>query len=243
MRKTVLSAVLFSALFADFTLEYELGNKERQIVQYKDAQHVKITTKQPNGRVSDTLLIVGEKKYAVVMEGGKKRYINIAPMLQKMKQMQAMMSKAYEEETVQTQPTFTILHKGKKTKVAGVNAEIWSVKVNSDVQTEPMEVVVSKDKKLVDAVHKYMDTMGALSGMDEEGQRSLTEFMDISKGYVAISFEGMKLVKYSSSTLPDSLYALPKKLHAKQKSHTKKTKNEDKEIQNAQKMLQNLFGQ
>ncbi len=209
MKKILLSGLLCSALFADFTLEYQMDGNAKQIVQYKDAQHIRVTTKVAQGGESGAQLIVGDKKYMVVNDHGKKRYMDMDVMIQQMKQMQGMMGGAQQADAGEPEPEFKIVKKGAKKKVAGIDAEVWTIEATVDGHKERMNVTVTKDENVVDAVHKYTDAMKTLSGMDERGQESLGKIMNISKGYVAIAFDGMKLVKYDASDIPDTLFALP----------------------------------
>ena len=209
MKKILLSGLLCSALFADFTLEYQMDGNTKQIVQYKDAQHVKIVTKKAQGGALGAQLIVGDKMYMVVTDHGKKRYMDMDVMMQQMKQIQGMMGGVQQADAGEPEPEFKIVKKGAKKKVAGIDAEIWTIEATVDGHKERMHVSVTKDEKIVDAVHKYTDAMNALSGMNERGQESLSKIINISKGYVAIAFDGMKLVKYDASDIPDTLFALP----------------------------------
>ena len=222
MIKILLSGLLCSALFADFTLEYQIDGNAKQIVQYKDAQHIRITTKVPQGGESGTQLIVGDKKYLVVKDHGKKRYMDMDMMMQQMKQMQSMMGGAVQADIAEYEPEFKIVKKGTKKKVAGIDAEVWTIEVTYDGQKERMNVSVTKDKNIVDAVHKYTEVMKSLSGMDGGGQESLAKLMNISEGYVAIAFDGMKLVKYDTSDIPDTLFALPAGMNMGNKLQTGK---------------------
>ena len=228
MKKLILLSALSALAMADFTLEYQMDDKAKQIVQYKDAKHVLITTKEAQGDSSGAQLIVGDKKYMVVNEHGKKRYIDMDAMMQQMKQLGSMFGGVEQPNTKESEPEFKVVKKGAKRKVAGIDAEVWTIEVNDNGHKERMNVSVTKDKKIVDAIHKYTDAMSAISGMDKQSQDSFSKFMNIADGYVAISFDGMKLVKYDNSDIPDSLFALPKgvdessKLIAGKKSSTVK---------------------
>ncbi len=228
MKKLILLSALSALAMADFTLEYQMDDKAKQIVQYKDAKHVLITTKEAQGDSSGAQLIVGDKKYMVVNEHGKKRYIDMDAMMQQMKQLGSMFGGVEQPNTKESEPEFKVVKKGAKRKVAGIDAEVWTIEVNDNGYKERMNVSVTKDKKIVDAIHKYTDAMSAISGMDKQSQDSFSKFMNIADGYVAISFDGMKLVKYDNSDIPDSLFALPKgvdessKLIAGKKSSTVK---------------------
>ncbi len=225
MKKLILLSALSALAMADFTLEYQMDDKAKQIVQYKDAKHVLITTKEAQGDSSGAQLIVGDKKYMVVNEHGKKRYMDMDAMMQQMKQLGSMFGGVEQPNPKESEPEFKVVKKGAKRKVAGIDAEVWTLEVNDHGHKERMNVSVTKDKKIVDAIHKYTD---AMSGMDKQSQDSFSKFMNIADGYVAISFDGMKLVKYDNSDIPDSLFALPKgvdessKLIAGKKSSTVK---------------------
>ena len=228
MKKLILLSALSALAIADFTLEYQMDDKAKQIIQYKDAKHVLITSKEAQGDSSGAQLIVGDKKYMVVDEHGKKRYMDMDAMMQQMKQLGSMMGGVEQPNTSRPEPEFKVVKKGAKKKVAGIDAEVWTLEVNDNGHKERMDVSVTKDKKIVDAVHKYTDAMSAISDMDKEGQDSFSKLMNIADGYVAISFDGMKLVNYNNSDIPDSLFALPKgvdvgsKLIAGKKSGTVK---------------------
>ncbi|PTB83456.1 hypothetical protein C9926_02835, partial [Sulfurovum lithotrophicum] len=76
--------VLSSLLWGDFTLEYMMEDNMKQTIQYKDAKHVKIMTDGMGAEGSASQLIVGEKKYLVMDEGGKKRYMDMDVMMVQM---------------------------------------------------------------------------------------------------------------------------------------------------------------
>ena len=52
------TALLTSILWADFTLEYKMDDNMNQLVQYKDAQHVMITTGGADEQASQLLLVI-----------------------------------------------------------------------------------------------------------------------------------------------------------------------------------------
>ena len=72
-----------------------------------------------------------------------------------------------------------------------------------------MDVVVTNDSKIVDAIHKYTDVMKQFTQMDGEKDDALSSLFNIAEGYVVVSFDGMKLVKYDDADIPDSVFVLP----------------------------------
>ena len=65
MKKLILSGLCLSALLADFTLEYKMGDNTSQLVQYKDGKHVKISTSSASNEDENvSQIIIGDKKDA-----------------------------------------------------------------------------------------------------------------------------------------------------------------------------------
>ncbi len=210
MKKLILLSALSALAMADLTLEYQMDGNEKQILKYKDANHIKIINREAKSKESSEILLIGNKKYMVVNENGKKHYMDMDVMMQQMKQMASMMGGVEQPSQKEPEVNFKIVKKGGKKKVAGIDAEVWTLEVNDNGHKERMNVSVTKNKQIVDAIHKYTDAMNSLSGMDEQGQDSLSKIINIADGYVAIEFDGMKLVKYDTSDIPDSLFVLPK---------------------------------
>ena len=209
-RKIVLTVgVLSSLLWGDFTLEYKMEGNAKQVVQYKDAQHVKITTEENGERGSVSQLIVGEKKYLVMDDGGKKRYMDMDVMMAQMKQMGKIFA-GEEEKSVEKVPQFKIVKKGKKKKIAGVDAQLWTVAFDNKGKEGQMDIFVTDDKKVVEAVNKYTEVMKVFTQMGGEEEDGFSTMFNIAPGYVTVSFEGMELVKIDDADIPDTVYALPK---------------------------------
>lgn len=203
------TCLLTTVLWPDFTLEYQMENKMKQVVQYKDAQHVKIMTGGEKGMLGGQL-IVGEKRYMVMKQGEETKYMDMDVMMEKMKEMAKMFGGALEEEMKTSKaPEFKVIKKGEKKKVAGVDAQVWTVEVEEEGKKERMDVVVTNDSKIVDAIHKYTDVMKQFTQMDGEEGDALSSLFNIAEGYVVVSFDGMKLVKYDGADIPDSVFVLP----------------------------------
>ena len=205
----LVTGLLTAVLWADFTLEYQMENKMKQVVQYKDAKHVKIMTEGEKG-MSGGQLIVGEKRYMVMKQGGETKYMDMDIMMKQMKEMAKMFGGAPEEEMKTPKaPEYKVIKKGEKKKVAGVDAQVWTVEVEEEGKKERMDVVVTNDSKIVDAIHKYTDVMKQFTQMDGEENDALSSLFNIAEGYVVVSFDGMKLVKYDDTDIPDSIFVLP----------------------------------
>ena len=205
----VATGLLTSVLLADFTLEFKMDDNTKQIVQYKDAQHVKITTNGESQGESGAQLIVGDKKYMVMTENGHTRYMDMDVMLGQMKQMGAMFGEAPQQEKMSV-PEFKVVNKGKKKKIAGVDAQEWTLEAKADGRKERMKVWVTKDDKIVDAIGKYAETMKIFTQMDPQGEDAFSTLLSIEKGTATVDFEGMKLLKYDDANIPNAVFALPK---------------------------------
>ena len=116
---------------------------------------------------------------------------------------------AKEELKTPKAPEFKVIKKGEKKKVAGVDAQVWTVKVEEEGKKERMDIVVTNDSKIVDATHKYTDVMKQFTHMDGEEDDALSDLFNIAEGYVVVSFDGMKLVKYDDADIADSVFVLP----------------------------------
>ena len=212
MTKKILLAtgLLTSVLWADFTLEYKMEGNAKQIVQYKDAQHVKITTDENGERGAVSQLIVGEKRFLIIDDGNKKRYMDMDEMMAKMKQMGNIFAGGKEEKSVEKVPQFKVIKKEKKKKVAGTDAELWTIVSDNKGKKVDMDVFVTDDKKVADAVHKYTEVMKLFNQMGGEDEDGFSTLFNIAPGYVVVSFEGMELVKFDDADISDIVYALPK---------------------------------
>jgi len=212
MTKKILLAtgLLTSALWADFTLEYKMEGNMKQVVQYKDAQHVLITTGSSGEKGAQ--LIVGEKRYMVMNRGGKKKYMDMDVMMEQMKQMSAAFGGMPEESEQEknTESDFKVIKKGKSKTVAGVKGQIWTIEFEEEGKKERLDIVVTDDDKVVDAIHKYLAVMKQFTQMGGEEDDGLSSILNIAKGYVTIGFDGMELVKFDDADIPDSVYALQK---------------------------------
>ncbi|KAB7890080.1 hypothetical protein [Poseidonibacter ostreae] len=186
-----------------------------QLVQYKDAQHVLITT-DSEGEQSSQLLL-GDKRYIVMKQGGKSKYMDMDVMMEQMKQMSAkyggMPEEVFEEES--QVPDFKIVKKGESKTVAGIKGQVWTLEYEEE--GKQLDLLVTDDDKVVDAVHKYMNVMTQFTqgSADEDG---LSSIMNIEKGYVTIAFEGMELVKFDDAEISDSVYALPASMNVDKKT-------------------------
>lgn len=205
----ITAGLLTSVLNADFTLEYKMDGNMKQKVQYKDAQHVLITTDGGQRGESGGQLIVGDKKFMVMKQNGKTKYMDMDVMMEQMKQFGSMMGSSTEEASGDAVPDFKIVHKGKQKKIAGIDGQVWTIEVNADGKKERMDVVVTDDKDVVDAVSKYAQVMKTFTSMGGKGDDALSSLLNIKNGYAAIGFDGMELVKYSDVDIPKSVFALP----------------------------------
>ncbi len=205
-KKIILAAgLLTSVLWADFTLEYKMEGNMHQVVQYKDAKHVLITTNDASTGEGGAQLIVGNQRLMIIKQGGKTRYMDMNVMLAQMKQMSGEMQ---ESSTKDEDADFKIVKKGESKTVAGIEAQVWTLEHEEDGKKEQLDIVVTDNKKVVDAIYKYLDIMIQTSSAGQEDD-GLTALIKIAEGYATIEFDGMKLVKFDESDIADSVYALP----------------------------------
>ena len=210
--KILLATVLLtSVLWADFTLEYKMEANMKQVVQYKDAKHVMITTYDAGAGETGGQLIVGDKRYMVMKQGGKTKYMDLDVMMEQMKQMSAAFGGMAQEEEVADKGSsdFKIIKKGKSKTLAGIKGQVWTIEYDEEGKKERLDIVVTDDDKVVDAIHKYLAVMKQFTQMGGEEDDGLSSILDISKGYVTIGFDGMELSKFDESDIADSVYALP----------------------------------
>jgi hypothetical protein len=181
----------------------------KQVVQYKDAQHILITTGDGSSR-DVAQLIIGDKRYMVMQEAGKTKYMDMDVMLEQMKQMAAMYGDAPEADMEPSgTPDFEIIKKGEHKTVAGVEGEVWTVEFEEDGKKKQQDIVVTDEEEVVDAIHKYVGAMEKFAKMGGS-EEDISSVFDIADGYVTIAFEGMTLVKYDDSDIPDAVFVLPK---------------------------------
>ena len=222
MKKIILSSLCITALFADFTLKYDMGENTQQLVQYKDAKHVKISTFSTESNSEEenvSQLIVGDKKYLLMNENGKLKYIDIEVMMEQMQgfanQYDGLGFEQSEEEKEELlKPEMKIIKKLKNKIVAGINAEVWIVDFYDEGQVERMEVAVTDEKKVVEAIRKYVKVMDEFSKLDPD-ESSMGSFFNIKEGYVLLSVSDMNLIKFDDSLVDSELFVLPESLNAK----------------------------
>jgi hypothetical protein len=131
-------------------------------------------------------------------------------MMAQMQQMGGMFSGEKEKKPEEKDTGFKIVKKGKKKKVAGIDAQIWTVESEYEGKKERMDVSVTDDKKVVDAITKYTEVMKSFTQMSGEEEDGLSDLFKIAPGHVVIALDGMKLVKFDDADIPDAVYALPK---------------------------------
>lgn len=222
MKKIILSSLCLTALFADFTLEYSMGEDTHQLVQYKDSSHVKISTFSTSGNNEEenvSQLIVGEKKYLLITENAKLQYIDIEVMMEQMKGFTNEYSAfGFEEIEVEKEellkPEIKIIKKLKNRNVAGIDAEVWTVDFFDEGYVERMNIAVTDNKKVVEAIEKYVKVMDEFSKLDPE-ESSIGSLFNIKEGYVLLSASDMNLIKFDDSLLDSKLFVLPNSLNEK----------------------------
>ena len=206
MKKTILSAIAISSfIFADFNLSYILDEDGEMSVAYKDAQHVKITTKDKNEKGENSQLIVGNRHYMVMSVNGKKEYIDIDKANKELGELGNMMGMNMQE----SKPTFKILKKGAHKNIAGIDAQEWLVEINDNGQKSRMKVYVTDNKEFVDAIKELSN---ATKSFYQNGDNMFASFLELKDGYAIVETDGMKLKEFNTKSVDNSLFSLPNNL-------------------------------
>ncbi len=216
MKKIILSIVtIVSFVFADFSLVYTLDDQSQMIVVYKDAKHLKITTKDANRESSQ--LVVGNRHFLVMDVRGKKEYIDMDKANKELGQLGNFMGMSEEKNRA----IFKILKKGVRKHIAGINAQEWTVEVDDNGQKNRIKVYVTDDKRFVNAIKKLSK---ATKSFYQNTDNMFANFLEIKKGYAIVQSDDMRLKSFDTKRVDDAIFVLPKA----QKSTVKETKSSSK---------------
>lgn len=209
MKKLILSGLCLSALLADFTLEYKMGDDTSQLVQYKDEKHVKISTSSASNEDENvSQIIIGDKKYLIMKEQGETKYIDIDEMMKKMQEMSNQYGGFIEEESDELGKIDIKLVKKLENKIiAGINAEVWTVDFIDEENTQRMNIAVTNEKKVVDAIQKYVKVIDEFSQLNGEDSQ-MSSLFNLKDGYVLLSSDEMSLVNFNTLEIDKNLFTL-----------------------------------
>ncbi|MEA3523465.1 MAG: hypothetical protein U9R50_10890 [Campylobacterota bacterium] len=191
---------LLSLLHADYISIYQM-DEETQKIMYHDSSHSKIINSSKGDK--SAMYFIDDKIYSVQYENGKAKVIDLD-------QMRSMMGSMGAQEQVnqkQDEFDFKIKKTGKKETVAGIKGEIWIIEGSDDGETFKDQIVVTKDKRVVKAMHAMTRMFSKMSGgaTDDSGN-----IFELEKGYATIKSDGMVLRSFKEKQLPKSDYELPK---------------------------------
>jgi len=189
-----------SSLQADYILKYKMDTEVQTYMYHSDSKSKLING---SGDEKQEIYKIGKKVYIVSYEDGEKNIIDMDEMKRMSQAFGGMDPSMYQEEM--KKPDYSIKKTGKRVKVGGIKGEVWIVTGEEDGEKFREEMVVTKDKRVVKAVHAMFDTLTSMSGAEFE-----ENFLEVQKGYVTIKASEMALVSFSDKRVPSSTYELPK---------------------------------
>lgn len=144
---------------------------------------------------------VGNKIYSVSTHCNQQYIIEADEAKETMKSIGFDVSQLNEEIA---KPEFSIEKTGKKVKVNGISGEVWILSSADEKETETAEIVVTDNKKIVEATRGMFELMNIL------GMTQGYNFFEVEKGYVNIKGTGFELKEFSDKKINSSEYELPK---------------------------------
>ena len=201
MKKYLIVAiiVLSSLLQADYVMKYQMDSEVQTFMYHNDKSSKMINVSEGEKK---EIYKVDKKTYIVSYENGKKIVIDMDE-IRKMSQSMGYDASAYQEEIQKLQ--YKIKKTGKRVKVGGVRGEVWIVSGEEDGEKYKVEIVVTKDKKVVKSVRAMFNLFASMSGVSTE-----SNYLEIQKGYVTIKADGMELKSFKEKKVSSSEYQLPK---------------------------------
>lgn len=220
MKIIILSGMMASMLFSDFTMVYDMDMGEgmmEEVIRYKDSKNVKLFFRRPSQEGHDKATgqyVINGTRYTVVREDGKLTYMNmnkIEEVTDKLTE-ELNVSKEQERDQENQKPFFKILKKNGTKIIAGIKGEVWTVESQEDGRKYQEEIVVTDNKKVVEAMGHTFEVLNQFGegpyGMEID--KELQSMMMVSKDHVLISAKGMKLKRLDHEKIPDSVFVLPK---------------------------------
>jgi len=202
MKKLILMIFFTSLIKADFVMVYQMPQNSKQVIEYKDQNHVKITLKDANNKVNGVELFVDGKYYMGTLHKGKIVYKDMSAMLQRAKAMYGNVMQE-EEQTKNQKDDFKVVKKGKKINYLGIDAWEWELLVNDNGEKNKVKVIVTKDKAFINAIKKVSNLYKKYMDSNEDNFN-----MELEDGYYIVSFEDMKLLKFKQKDIPNSNFVI-----------------------------------
>ena len=204
MKILFLFAILFLSLYADFTLVYKLDNSITQKVDYKDNKHILFTISDHN-TTAEKLIILNDKKYIIFYENGIQHIYEISDEL----------SEPVKESSNPIQ--YKLVKKLGNSKFNNFNIEKWRVKYADGEKST--EILVSRDKKLSNAIFKVISALKKLLPADRQQQ---ADIFNMGNGYVLLETGDLKLVSYKENELEEKIFAINSELDESQEKELSK---------------------
>ena len=202
--------------FADFTLIYKMDNMINEIIEYKDAKNVKLsyTIDDEDENLTDIgQYLIDDRRYSVLREDGNLTYMDIDKTEQKTDELTQELNLTNDDcHAAITEPFFKVLKKGEEKIVSGIKGEVWEVESQEDGEKYREEIVVTKNKELVDAMHKSFEILKKF-GEGPYGREigpDVESMMFVEKGYILLSAEGIRYIELRYDKIPDDTIKLPK---------------------------------
>lgn len=196
----IANLLLLASLQADYVMKYQMG-AETQTFMYQSDSHSKMIN--GNNTHRSEIYNIGEKNYIVSFEDGRKKIIDTAEM-RAITESLGIDTSAYAKEQVK-EIKYKINKTSKKVKVAGIKGEVWIISGERNGKKFNEEIVVTKDKKVVEVVRSMFQTFTSMSGIEIE-----KNYLEIQNGYIAIKANGMELKSFDEKKIAGSEYELPK---------------------------------
>ncbi len=199
MRYIAFLVIFIASALADFSLTYKISNIITQKVDFKDKENVLFTIKQ-SGNTVEKLIISDGKKYISFNDNGIEQILEISDEL---------------SEPVKTEVSndikYKVIKKEQNLKIAGFDAEKWTIQYLENNRTE--DVFVSKDPKIVSAV---LSVIEALKKILPNNKQKNADIFNMGNGYVLLGSRDLQLISYEEKPLPKKLFAIDTELNEKE---------------------------
>jgi len=220
MIKIVFASLMTVLLYADFTMIYEMDSgpdgKLEEVIQYRNADYVKLSFRKAGEKEISSQTgqyIIGGRRYTVLREEDKLIYMDMDKIDKATHKLTEELNVSREQEYSPAieKPFFKILKKGAAKTVAGIVGEVWRVESEEDGRKYQEEIVVTKNKEIVEAMQTSLRILNQFGegpyGMEID--HDLETMMLVADGYVLLSAEGMEFKKLDKSKIPDDVFKLP----------------------------------
>lgn len=176
----ILTLILSSLLYGDFTLTYRINNKIIQTTYYKDNNHTLVKFREDNKTLQE-LLILDNKQYIKFSENGQDKIYEIPKKTEKI------------DENYTKNVNYTVVDV-QENGGYDFKTQKWIIKKGDKNET----VIVSNDKKIYPKVQKLVFSLRKLLPKDIENQATI---FDMGKGYALIKSNNIELLSHKDSNI------------------------------------------